>query len=104
MPLEGHWSRVNTPLRRLGRRERYIVIVAVGATLAVCAALILATIGNSRPAPGPGCIRAQIPHVMGAETLDACGARAKQICRARASDTDPGAMAVQESCRQAGLL
>jgi hypothetical protein len=104
MPLEGHWSRVNTPLRRLSRRERYIVIAAVGATLAACAALILATIGNTTPAPGPGCIRAQIPHVMGAETLNACGARAKKLCRTRAPDTDPGALAVRESCRQAGLL
>jgi hypothetical protein len=104
MPLEGHWKRVNTPLRRLNRRERYIAIVAVGATLAACVALVLATVGNSRPAPGPGCIRAQIPHVMGAETLDACGTRAKRLCQARATDTDPGARAVQESCRQAGLL
>jgi len=104
MPLEGHWTRVNTPLRRLSRRERYIAIVAVGVTLAACVALVLATVGNSRPAPGPGCIRAQIPHVMGAETLDACGTRARRICRARASDTDFGATAVQESCRQAGLL
>jgi hypothetical protein len=104
MPLEGHWRRVNTPLRRLSRRERYIAIVAVGVTLAACAALILATLGNSRPAPGPGCIRALIPHVMGSETLDACGARAKSICRARANDTDPGAVSVQEACRRAGLL
>ena len=104
MPLEGHWTRVNTPLRRLSKRERYIAIVAVGVTLAACVALVLATLGHSRPAPGPGCIRAQIPHVMGAETLDACGARAKQICHSRASDTDPGAIAVQESCRDAGIL
>lgn len=104
MPLEGHWNRVNTPLRRLGSRERYIAIAAVAATLAACVALIVATVGNTRSAPGPGCIRALIPHVMGAETLDACGPRAKQICEARAGDTDPGAIAVQESCRRAGLL
>jgi hypothetical protein len=104
MPLEGHWHRVNTPLRRLSGRERNIAIAAVAVTLAACVALIIATVGDSKPPPGPGCIRAQIPHVMGAETLDACGARAKRICEARATDTDPGAMAVQESCRQAGLL
>ena len=103
MPLEGHWGKVNTPLRRLGNRERNIAIAAVVITLAACAALILATVGNSRPEPGPGCIRALIPHVMGSETLDACGARAKHICQSRAGDTDPGAASVQEACRQAGL-
>jgi hypothetical protein len=104
MPLEGHWQRVNTPLRRLSGRERNIAIVAVAVTLAAVVVLVVATVGKTRPEPGPGCIRAQIPHVMGAETLDACGARARQICSARAGDTDPGAIAVQESCRQAGLL
>jgi hypothetical protein len=104
MPLEGHWRRVNTPLRRLGSRERNIAIAAVGVTLAACVALVVATVGNTRPEPGPGCIRALIPHVMGAETLDACGTRAKHICQARATDTDPGARAVQEACRHAGLL
>ena len=72
MPLEGHWQRVNTPLRRLSGRERNIAIAAVVVTIAACVALIVATAGTSRPAPGPGCIRALIPHVMGSETLDAC--------------------------------
>jgi hypothetical protein len=104
MPLEGHWRRINTPLRRLTTRERNVAIAAVAVTLAACVALIIATVGSSRPEPGPGCIRAIIPHVMGGETLDACGTRAKHICEARATDTDPGALAVRESCRRAGLL
>src|SRR4029079_7873615 len=104
MPLEGHWQRVNTPLRRLSGRERNIAIAAVAVTLAACVAIILATVGHTRPEPGPGCIRALIPHVMGAETLDACGTRAERICQARATDADPGARAVQEACRRAGLL
>jgi hypothetical protein len=41
---------------------------------------------------------------MGGETLNACGKRATNICEARATDTDPGAVAIQESCRRAGLL
>jgi hypothetical protein len=103
MPLEGHWQRVNTPLRRLTGRERNIAIAAVVVTLAACIALIVATAGQTRPAPGPGCIRALIPHVMGSETLDACGARAEHICQARAGDADPGAISVQEACRRAAL-
>jgi hypothetical protein len=104
MPLEGHWRRVNTPLRRLTSRERNVAIAAVVVTLVACAALIITTVDDTRPEPGPGCIRAIIPHVMGGETLEACGGRARRICAARAGDADPGARAVQESCRQAGLL
>src|SRR3954452_20875922 len=104
MPLEGHWRRVNTPLRRLSGRERKIAVVAGPGPVATCVTLIVAPAGSPTPPPAPGCIRAIIPHVMGGETLNACGARAKSLCAARAGDGDPGARAVQESCRQAGLL
>jgi hypothetical protein len=104
MPLEGHWERVNTPLRRLTRRERTIVVAAVTVTLAVVVALILATVGNSRPEPAPGCIYAIVPGVMGATPVDACGARAKRTCAEHATRTDPGSKAIQTSCRRAGLL
>ena len=56
MPLEGHWERVNTPMRRLTRRERTVVLVAALATLVTVLVLVLSTIGNDRPAPAPGCI------------------------------------------------
>jgi hypothetical protein len=103
MPLEGHWQRVNTPLRRLTRRERNVAAAASASTLAVCAALVLATLGGSRPAPAPGCIYAIVPGVMGAAPVDACGARARRICASNASLTDPGARAIEASCRQAGI-
>ena len=104
MPLEGHWDRVNTPLRRLTRRERSVAIGAILATLAVIAALVAFTAGDSRPAPGPGCIYAIVPGVMGAAPVDACGARARNICAKHAALDDPGSDAIQESCRRTGLL
>jgi hypothetical protein len=103
MPMEGQWERVNTPLRQLTRRERR---VAIGATIAVVITLIVliaATAGNSRPAPGPGCIRANIPHVMGAEELNLCGGNARHACARSRNLSDPGALAITESCRQAGI-
>ena len=103
MPLEGQWQRVNTPLRTLTTRERR---VAIGATMAVVVSilvLVIATAGNSRPAPGPGCIRATIPHVMGAEELNLCGGHARRACADARGQDDPGARAIQESCREAGL-
>ena len=92
MPLEGYWQRVNTPLRRLSGRERNIAIAAVVVTIAACVALIVATAAQ-RGRAGPGCIRALIPRH--GRDVDACGARAKHICQARAGDTDPGAISVR---------
>jgi hypothetical protein len=104
MPLEGHWRRVNTPLRRVTRRERNVVIAGVVATLAAVVVLLVATVGDSRPPPAPGCIYAIVPGVMGATPVDACGARAKSLCAKHATLTDPGSRAIQGSCRRAGLL
>ena len=103
MPLEGHWQRTRSPLRQLTGRERVVAIATmIGAALAIVV-LIAATAGKSRPAPGPGCIRAQIAHVMGGEELNACGERARQICAKNAALGDPNALSIQESCRKAGV-
>src|SRR4051812_29006477 len=99
MPLEGQWERTNTPLRQLTKREKR---VAIGATIGVVVTvlvLILATAGNSRPAPGPGCIRAMIPHVMGAEELNLCGGHARRAC-ARSGEDNPVARSIGEACRE----
>ena len=103
MPVEGQWRRANTPLRQLTRRERWVALIAGGAIVIGLIVLIAITAGNSRPAPGPGCIRATIPHVMGAEELNACGARARHICAQHAGDDDPGSLAIEESCGKAGI-
>ena len=104
MPLEGHWERVNTPVRRLTRRERRVVLVAALATAVTLLALVLSTVGNSKPAPAPGCIYAIVPGVMGATPVDACGPRAKGICARRATGEDPPSRAIRADCRRAGLL
>ncbi len=103
MPMEGHWERTSTPLYKLTRRERLVALGALAVTVAAIAAILLASAGNTRPAPGPGCIRALTPNVMGAEELNACGARAKRLCAKFASDSDPVGRAVEASCREAGI-
>jgi hypothetical protein len=102
MPLEGHWQRTRRPLRKLSRRERIVAIGTVVATALAIVLLIAATAGNSRPEPGPGCIRATIAHVMGGEELNACGARASRLCAQNATPQDPNAVSIQEACREAG--
>jgi hypothetical protein len=104
MPLEGHWRRINTPLRRLTTRERNVAIAVVGVTLVAIVAVIVATLPDSRPAPQPGCISAIVAGFTGAEPLEACGDRARRICATRTQEGDPGAAAIRESCRDAGLL
>ena len=102
--MEGQGERVHTPLRRLSRRERNVAISAVAVTVLAVLALVLATVGDSRPDPAPGCIYTIVPGAMGAEPVDACGKRARQTCEARAGRSDPGSLKVQESCRRAGYL
>ena len=104
MPLEGHWRRINTPLRRLTTRERNAAIAIVGVTLVAIAAVIIATLPDSRPAPPPGCISAVVAGFTGAEPLEACGDRARRICATRTQEGDPGAAAIRDSCHEAGLL
>jgi hypothetical protein len=104
VPLEGQWRRANTPLRELTRRERLAAIVGLAATAIAVVALIVATAGTSRPAPGPGCIRATVPGVMGASELNLCGARARRACARHRNQSDPGSQAIEASCRDAGVL
>jgi hypothetical protein len=104
MPLEGHWRRINTPLRRLTTRERNVAIVAVVVTLAAIVAIVIVTLPNSRPAPAPGCIYAVVAGFTGAEPVEACGERARHICDTRTQEGDPGGAAIRESCHEAGLL
>jgi hypothetical protein len=103
MPLEGHWKRVNTPLRRLTKRERRILFGATAAMIVTILALVLATVGDSRPGPKPGCIYAIVPGVMGATPVDACGVQAKTTCAQHAALRDPGSRVIQTSCRRAGI-
>jgi hypothetical protein len=104
MPLEGHWERTTTPLYKLTRRERLVALGALAVTVLVILVILVTSLGNSRPAPGPGCIRALTPNVMGAEELNACGARARHLCAKFANDDDPVGDAVEASCRDARIL
>jgi hypothetical protein len=103
VPLEGHWERQSTPLRRLTPRERITVLIGLLVTIAAVAALLVVYGNEDQPAPGPGCIRAEIAHVMGAEQLNACGARARSLCVDAATDSDPNAAEIRSACREAGL-
>jgi hypothetical protein len=98
MPLEGHFDRVNTPLRRLTKRERNVVISGVAVTLIALAALILATSGASQPPPTSGCIRVSVAGRTGAELIQACGAEARQLCARSVGVDEPQYRAIAAGC------
>jgi hypothetical protein len=103
MPMEGQWGRVNAPLRTLTKRERVVALAATAVTLLAILAIVLVSAGDSRPAPGPGCIRANVPGVMGALEVNRCGEQAKALCAKRAGQDDPGSVVIEASCREAGV-
>jgi hypothetical protein len=103
MPLEGHFDRVNTPLRKLTRRERRVIVWGSLATVVTLLALILVTAGNTRPGPAPGCIRASIAGRTGAELVQRCGTEAVATCRQAGGLGGPAGEAILAACREAGV-
>jgi hypothetical protein len=81
MPLEGHYERQTTPLYKLSSREIKAAGAVLAVTLVALLAVVLATVGDSSPGPAPGCIRADVAGIVGAETISACGSEAVAVCR-----------------------
>lgn len=103
MPLEGHFQRVNTPLRRLTKRERNVVVAGLAITLVALLALILATASDSRPQPAAGCIYTVVAGRTGGEPVHGCGTEAEAICAHSARFDNPRSETVVEACHEAGV-
>lgn len=103
MPLEGHFERVNTPLRKLNGRETKVLVAGTVVTVVALLALILATAGDSRPGPAPGCVSAVVAGRVGGEPVNGCGAEAQAICARSAKFDNPRARTIGEACREAGI-
>jgi predicted membrane-bound mannosyltransferase len=101
VPLQGHWDRVNTPLRKTTSRERRIVW-AFGALLAVAAivaGVVFVANGSSSPTVGPGCLRIEVGSTMGGGATTICGKAARNFCGSSAAHAEQGFLA---KCRDAG--
>jgi hypothetical protein len=103
MPMEGQWRRQETPLRSLTRRERFVALGV--ATLAVMATILLliATAGDGKEPLAPGCIRATVPGLVGGYEVSPCGKQARYMCANHAGRHDPTSVAIEGSCRDAGV-
>jgi hypothetical protein len=80
MPLEGHYARQNTPLYKLSRREIRVAILMLVISFVSVIGIIVATAGDSNPPPAIGCINPTVAGIVGAETINACGSEAVDIC------------------------
>jgi hypothetical protein len=103
VPLQGHWQRVNTPVRETTPRERVLVRaiaalvgIAVGATIVV----LIATNGGSGTAAG--CVNVDVPSTMGGSAIHACGKDAADFCRGPVAHDPSLRGSALPKCRDAG--
>ena len=102
MPLQGHWDRLQTPVRQTTGRERRIVWV-FGAVLAAAAlGAIIVAIATSGPSLPAGCIQVEVPSTMGGSTTRFCGQDAASFCRSPAAHKPPLDATALPKCRDAG--
>jgi len=100
--MQGHWKRVNTPLRATTSRERRILVVFAALLAIAAAAAVIVALGTSSPKTPPGCIHVELPSTMGAASSDLCGNTARQFCLGPAANSEPLDTQVQPKCRDAG--
>jgi hypothetical protein len=103
MPLEGHWQRTNTPLRRLSKRERNVVGAGLAVTIVALAVLLLATAEDSQPPPAPGCISVSIAGRTGAELIHRCGMEARELCARAGTRDEPAYRAIAAGCQEQSI-
>lgn len=100
MPLQGHWSRINTPLRETTGRERRILWVLSALLAAAVVAAILVSLGSSSSPTPAGCFRIEVGSTMGGGSTQLCGKTAENFCHSPAAHGDEGYLA---KCRDAGF-
>jgi hypothetical protein len=108
VPLEGHWERVNTPVRETTEREKLLVrgvlaVLALAAVATVIVAIVTRDNGTSGSPLAAGCIRIEVPSTMGGSASDLCGNTAREFCTSRAANTEPLEHTALPKCRAAGL-
>jgi hypothetical protein len=104
MPLEGHYERQNTPLYKLSRREIWVATSIVAVTLLTVIVMVAFTgASNSNPAPAQGCINPTVAGIVGAETLNACGQEAVDICTHASEYTGARAETIVGNCNKQGV-
>lgn len=103
MPLEGHYERQTTPLRKLSPREIKAGAITLLVTVIAILGVVIATIGDSNPPTAQGCIHATVAGIVGAETISGCGAEAEAKCAHAARFDGPRSDTVVAECKRQGV-
>jgi hypothetical protein len=103
MPLEGHWKRIQTPLRKTTRREGRLVAAVAGLFAVAVVVVLIVALQSGSSGAGPGCINVTGTHAVGGASIHACGQSAARWCHsAAAARRDALARSLGEECRAAG--
>jgi type II secretory pathway component PulM len=103
MPLEGHFERVNTPLRKLTPRERNVVISILAVTTVAILALLFVPAHSDRPLAPRGCLETYVAGRVGSEPVVGCGAKAESLCARAATFDNQRAATVVAACHANGI-
>lgn len=103
MPLEGHYERVNTPIRKLTARERKAAVSVLAVTVVALLAVVFATVGDDGEPIPAGCFRTSVAGIVGAQTVSACGAEAEARCAHAARFDDPRSNKIVAACEEQGI-
>lgn len=103
MPLEGHYERQMTPLRKLTPRESKAAIATLAVTLVAMLIVIVFTVGDNSEPLAAGCTKSIVAGIVGAETVSGCGQEAVKLCRHAAEFTGARAETIVSDCRDNGI-
>lgn len=103
MPLEGHYQRQTTPLRKLTPRELKTAVAALVVTLAAMLIVVLMTVGDSSDPLAAGCTTSHVAGIVGSETIHGCGQEAVEICSHAAEFSGARAETIVSDCKANGI-
>jgi hypothetical protein len=103
MPLEGHYARQTTPLRKLTPRERKPALAVLAVTLVALLVVILMTVGDTSEPLAAGCTKSTVAGIVGAETIGGCGQEAIEVCSHAAEFSGARAETIVSDCKANGI-
>ncbi len=103
MPLEGHYERQTTPLRKLTPRELKAAFGVLAVTLAALLLVVLLTAGDETDPDPTGCTRSHVAGVVGSETFYACGQDAVKLCTRATQFSGARSETILADCRKNGI-
>lgn len=103
MPLEGHYERQTTPLRKLTPRELKAAFGTLAVTLFGLFLVILLTVGDKTNPDPAGCTRSHVAGIVGSQTFYACGKEAVAFCSRAEKFSGARSETIVSDCKAHGI-